>query len=651
MNSNLKINHQTNENECGLCVIKSLVDYYHQKDIRFDEILNRCNLSRNGLSIEQLEDLGLKFGLMLESYECDIDELFKLSKNKYFIVLIKQNDALHYVIAKIINKDKIAIYCSVLGNYELHRNDFIKIWTNIYINVEKTIISNDFKFNKKFDWTFINWKYLIMSNLVNIFVVFISIIASMFIKNLLSFALYDQIISNVIMLIISYLFVFALQIVLNYLNAIWRYKMTIKVYAKLQRRTLRIISNKKLEYFDKVDLIHSLNFDQHLYKITNFYYARLNQLVSDILLSISILTIMGINHYIFFLAMLGSLIISFLIQWIKNKIINPLANELELKQCEYDNLMLKYVNFIRTNKYEEKNNLFLKKIYEKFQINLDVGNNFFNKIQLVNNLEAATNLVVYLLLIIVNITLIFKQYISIDIFILNLSLMQMFNQSTKNINAIFYEYNLLKINKKIINDIWNTENQPTFDGINPIKQIECISNGKLNLYNDTHIKGKNGIGKSTLLKTIANLIKPEAQVIKFNDINQALINTNWIKNNIVYINDDYQFSENDIIDLYHNQEYIEIINKIINQMQLNSINPQNMSLGQIQIINFLSLLNMKHKIILLDESLNHVDQNNKKILLQEIKPLIIKNNFLLYVDHELNQSKHKYFNHEVNLDA
>jgi ABC-type bacteriocin/lantibiotic exporter with double-glycine peptidase domain len=61
---------QTNPNECGVCVICSFIKHFYH---HFDKlnVLDHANLTSDGLSVFDLEVLGQKYGLFLETYQLD----------------------------------------------------------------------------------------------------------------------------------------------------------------------------------------------------------------------------------------------------------------------------------------------------------------------------------------------------------------------------------------------------------------------------------------------------------------------------------------------------------------------------------------------------------------------------------------------------
>jgi ABC-type bacteriocin/lantibiotic exporter with double-glycine peptidase domain len=77
------------------------------------------------------------------------------------------------------------------------------------------------------------------------------------------------------------------------------------------------------------------------------------------------------------------------------------------------------------------------------------------------------------------------------------------------------------------------------------------------------------------------------------------------------------------------------------KLNIDDLNIEKMSPGVKQIFNFLFLVLFEDKVIILDESLNNVDSYRKEILLNNIKPIITKNNFLISISHD--KFMHKFF--------
>ena len=164
------------------------------------------------------------------------------------------------------------------------------------------------------------------------------------------------------------------------------------------------------------------------------------------------------------------------------------------------------------------------------------------------------------------------------------------------------------------------------------------------LENDLIIFGKSGVGKTTLLRKM--LPNNNCNEIIINSIATNLYNYDSLKRKIIYL-----YSENNLIDIDINKLIhfdVDMKIKIINFLKCNNlfqiINKKEVSMGEKQIINFLSIIHERDKIILLDEPLSHVDTKTKKKIIETFKDCLIANNFLIWVSHD--KKIRKYFKNE-----
>ncbi len=120
---NIKITDQTNNNECGICVTKSLINYFYHENISKEELYNNVKIDENGISIFELENLLNQYKINAESYEANLDDLKTIPSKTPFVTLIVNQTGLHFVIA-MIDKGKIHIYDSAEGKYEMDFQKF-----------------------------------------------------------------------------------------------------------------------------------------------------------------------------------------------------------------------------------------------------------------------------------------------------------------------------------------------------------------------------------------------------------------------------------------------------------------------------------------------------------------------------------------------
>ena len=115
----MKITNQINNNDCGVSVLLSLFNHFYKKELDRSNLLNEIEFKDDGISLNELESVAYKYGIMMESYNANLDDIKKLKKHKIFVSILKNNDLLHYVICEKLNHHIIRIYCSILGEYDV----------------------------------------------------------------------------------------------------------------------------------------------------------------------------------------------------------------------------------------------------------------------------------------------------------------------------------------------------------------------------------------------------------------------------------------------------------------------------------------------------------------------------------------------------
>lgn len=166
------------------------------------------------------------------------------------------------------------------------------------------------------------------------------------------------------------------------------------------------------------------------------------------------------------------------------------------------------------------------------------------------------------------------------------------------------------------------------------KKILDNFNLELNTNNIIGIVGKSGKGKSTIAKLIIKMYKYEGDIY-IDNINIKNIDTNYLRNNIIYVNQNSKlFDKNINHNLFYgcndksSSDKLDIIMKYSNIKKLFSklnfnnkvgLSGDNLSGGERQIINIINGLISPSKIIILDEPTNALDIELKKDIIEVIK--------------------------------
>ncbi|MEG1150719.1 MAG: ATP-binding cassette domain-containing protein, partial [Malacoplasma sp.] len=247
------------------------------------------------------------------------------------------------------------------------------------------------------------------------------------------------------------------------------------------------------------------------------------------------------------------------------------------------------------------------------------------------------------------------------------TLLNLLNNSINNIMELFSKIPIYKKSKVYINDLEKLFNiELNNDGLNidDIKEIslenisfnydnankQIFNSLNLNLLNDSFISGKNGIGKSTLFRLLSLDYETKMGDIFFNKINIKNLSRKCIYEKVILQSSDSVKTNLDFSTLLSiNEDLKAKIISLIKKLNINlgNLSKENLSKGEIQIINFLSLLEEKNKLILLDESLSNVDDEMVLYLFENFKKYIWENNFVLFISH--NKKLKKYFSKEVKI--
>ena len=651
----MKIVQQTSNNECGVCVINMLANYYHNKTIDKNIILQKANLTKNGLSLQELENLANEFNLDAQSFECSFEELIDEKINDYFIALINKNGLNHFVIVKNYNKNFFRIYDPENKIYELNNEEFKKIFLNIIVRVSKNHQIFDLPIFKESYLKNIKLSSLIIILFIELLNIPLNIFLSKIVNLLIDLVLIDTQIKNLTYLFIVFSLFYISNAFKDLLITIYINKISNNIFSNINNKIVNNLANKSIIFFNKTNLGELSSIQIHLNNIIHFLLVSRIKLLVNTLFAICIICLLGLQNWSLLLISLGFSLLNFIIGLINWKYFK--IHSLKIINIE-NSLFIKYQNFIKLinleyniDKYNNYINSYKKQFDEliifKNKITIFKSNvNFY--LSIINNI----GLLILLTYLIINTNYDYK-VISVITYIVFLH--QNLNNLFFGIFNFFNELLNFKNGKQIVEKILYIDNYEEHDGIqiNKITSCKITENQKeFEFSKSCLIIGKSGVGKTTLLKNFLNFNNKN---LFFNNLNVNNINLNQLKELIIYhptnplIND---FDINWFID--KNEEIINalkiviFITKIDWSLNNNFEHNINLSTGQQQILAFLNLLKYKNKLLLLDEPLAHVDNDNKKIILNSILPIILKNNFVIYVSHD--HYLKKYFDQIINLN-
>ncbi len=153
--------------------------------------------------------------------------------------------------------------------------------------------------------------------------------------------------------------------------------------------------------------------------------------------------------------------------------------------------------------------------------------------------------------------------------------------------------------------------------------------------------GSNGVGKSTLLKTLAGLLPPLGGKVNVHNKDVALVLTDKITATNMTVYDLVSFGQYPYLDwrISLSPSNIEIIEDAIRQVHLESLcnrKLNELSDGQLQLVMIAKALAQQTPVILLDEPTAHLDLNNRVEVMNLLRSLSRKlGKSILVTTHEL----------------
>ncbi|KEZ23925.1 cysteine peptidase family C39 domain-containing protein [Ureaplasma diversum] len=657
----MKIVNQIINNECGICVLAMIINHYKKSKITKNELLAKANLSVNGISVFELERLANEYSLNASSYECKAEEVFELAKDDYYVVLVNKDNLAHFNVIKVISDQKLKVYDPKDGVYYWDLDQFSKCFLGVLVQFNK---QNDVLKVTSFDQSYL--KSIRVIDLIIIFLlelvsIPISIIISRYLNYVINFVIVHQILKNLLQLSLVFFFFFLINSFKQLLFDLFITKQTNRIYITIMNYINNQLMYKQQSFYAKTNMGELSQIPSHILSIINFLLVVRTKLYTNVLYACVISVILGLNDWLLLSISLGFVILNgfvALFSYLYNKkMASVLLNHSQKNFIKYQT----FLNLIKEAFFINKSTI-AKNDYDQVQANLM---NDTNKSTLVNShFKTINNIFNALsLLLITSVYVYLKISKNQPIDVGNLTFLLFLHQNVSSgINTIFdYLNNQASYQQaKMIVEKVLFMNNINRDGSSLTKidsvQVSCFSK---NYSFDEHtlIIGHSGSGKTSLLKAIIQFYEPHFNVY-FNQQSAFDFDFKQIVDKVIYqpstisnVDFDLAYFMNQIPD-----SQIDIVFKKLSQFT--NINwelatsqelSERLSMGQRQIVSFLSLLKYKNKLLLLDEPLSHVDGTTKAFVLVHLLPIIKENNLVLYVSHDNLLTDH--FIKVVNLNA
>lgn len=148
--------------------------------------------------------------------------------------------------------------------------------------------------------------------------------------------------------------------------------------------------------------------------------------------------------------------------------------------------------------------------------------------------------------------------------------------------------------------------------------------------------------------SLSYLDKIDNQII-INNLPINCLDQKCLFDNIIYLPSDACLVSKDFTKIMNSDlETKDIATKLIKSVNLNLSN-KDFSKGEKQVLNLISILHLKNKLILLDESFSNINNKLDNVIYGEVKNHLEKDNFVLWISH--NKKCYKYFKNRIEING
>lgn len=666
----MKIELQTNKYECGLCVLVSMHNYFYANKITKQDLYKITTIKNNGISIYELEIIADKLNLDVETYKANYSEFKKYNNNDYFVTYIKSRGYYHFVIIKKTN-NLITIFDSSGDIKKYSYDEFEDIFCGCIIEFSKRRIYKDIQFpiDREISKKLFLPKKLAYSCLMIIFdLLFMSIglIGSGFIKIAIDKIIPLNLNENIFFIGLFFILLFIFQYLSDYFATLIKMTVCQKIMKENILIHIDILKNKQKVFFDNIDKKVLMQYPHAIGTIIIKKYLNDLNLISDVIYCLVVFMLVVLNSYIYLIGSFLYLIIVISISYFKNKLAKENYEKLIFAKNDVEIQYIKYYDFLISEKNIEEQLEIEKNCHKSawtYYHNYNAVNTSDSFLTLLDN---SFSKLIYCFLIMISCFFISEKIdktLNISGMVYSFTLLSLITTSFGDIFKYFASFPNYKKSKILINDFLVINNKNFIDKNLPIKSINKIELKNLTYFynnkkifdnknflflNNTLITGKNGVGKSTLMKIISLFIIPNEEKFSYivNEVNLQNINQVDYDRKIIYL-PSFGILQFDIEKLInHSPDVKNIVVDFLKESKLN-LNQANFSQGEIQMLNYLSLLGVKNKVILLDEAFSNLNQKWIDYIFNKIHPYITKNNFVICVSHT--KGIKKYFNHHMEL--
>lgn len=632
--------------DCAVACLYNIIRYY-DGNISMDKLRKLLKTDDSGTSIYNVVEVSKSLGLKSCAYHCELNDLCNL--NFPIIAHIKiENKYEHFVIIDSIVDDLIIVHDPIRGFITYDIDKFDSEWSNIIITFEKTqnIV------NEKTDKYYKNIILYLKSNIKSIvcFIIFSLLLTIFSLLNSIYFRImYDSKKNFIIFCIFS--FICILDVITKYFrnnlvlkhNTKLDFEFTSKVYKKILSLPIKYHHNRPVG--DIVSRINDLSSIKEFINVISF------SLIIDIMnLLITGIILFNISKTVFILLLILISISLYIYLYFRGKL---KTYSMINKEClsSSNSYLIEGILGIDTIKNCNISYDFLNNFKKKYKDLVNSNERLNSMILNVNLFQEFTEKFGNIFILFISFSLYKESVLSFSNLILINTLMVYFSNSFNNVLSLDNLYVESKNSYKRLNSLLLESNDDlknnnfNFNKEIKVKKLNYHYDSNNLLLNDlsfnikkgdyVFIKGKSGIGKSTIIKLLTKQLDTKDNKITLDGINIDKLSVKDISNNICYVSqNEYIFTDSILnnIRLFKRATKKEI-NKVMRITGVDNIlrekditinylleeNGHNISGGERQRILLARSLLQNKKILILDETMNELDVDSERKIIKNIK--------------------------------
>lgn len=631
----LKMKKQTDHKDCGIVVIQSLSHFYHSIWHDINLIKLKATYNNDGISGTNLIKLGETFGVKLEGFRANWEELTKVGVKDYFVALIKIDDFGHYVICKK-GKNTVEVFDPIKGRKTFKKDDFVKIFTNVVFIPSESFLMKHEKPKSITTLVFANSTLVVVVCLQLILSLVLTFASTTFTKVIMDKIIPGRMSGLLIVTLMLYSTFTIVRVFNSFIKNYFMKKIELQINYELSAIYYKKITSISINDLSKLTTSdHTKRFfllSEIASYLSNNIFMFFNQALTFLVATTILMTI---SIHLFAIAIFSTFCVALLSLLFQMKV-KTKVEDMHEHSLVHMNTIIEKINSFK----EQKSPIFESYIFNKYASSYigvnKIGYSMWKSLSLQGIITEVVNSLTPLIITYISVKQSFDNKMSIGSMLMFLSVLTHFNAPVNEFASFITSYPELKKNMQMISFVINLNSENFNDNGLEISKITSITippmlvaydkpifkTSGFCIKNNIHITGINGSGKSTLLQIISSTLRG-SESIHVNNNSLDLFKLNSYREKIYFSNPQTYLPSGTILDLitfknidlaqklFENIEKYQLID-ILTELKINfnthiSNDGKNLSSGQRQIVQILRLFTCLYDVIILDEALENID--------------------------------------------